>query len=272
KVQQYANIVTGGAVVEVGVVLEDEDSGLYRVPLTVRGQTMNGYVTKDGNLFFPAAVNLADFFDQVNSLGDQGAQEANNEPAQTAPVDVSVDDDPILGKEDAPVTIVEFSDYQCPFCGRFEKDTFPTLKEEYIDTGKVKLIFRDFPLTSIHPYAQKAAEASECADEQGKFWKYHDKLFENQEALTVDDLKKYADDLNLNNNKFENCLDSDSMKEEVKKDTDDGINYGVTGTPAFFINGIILEGAQPFENFKQIIDEELAKVENKDVGTENETK
>ena len=85
-------------------------------------------------------------------------------------------------------------------------------------------------------------------------------------------MKKYADDLNLNNNKFENCLDSDSMKEEVKKDTDDGINYGVTGTPAFFINGIILEGAQPFENFKQIIDEELAKVENKDVGTENETK
>jgi len=271
KVQQYANIVTGGAVVEVGGVLEDEESGLYKVPLTVRGQTMNGYVTKDGNLFFPAAVNLADFFDQVDSLGDEGTQLAN-EPVQTAPIDVSVDDDPILGKEDAPVTMVEFSDYQCPFCGRFEKDAFGKIKEEYIDTGKVKLIFRDFPLTNIHPYAQKAAEASECADEQGKFWKYHDILFENQEALTVDDLKKYADDLNLNNNKFEKCLDSGDMEKEVQKDTDDGINYGVTGTPAFFINGIVLEGAQPFENFKQIIDEELSKIEDKVVGVENGTK
>lgn len=268
KVQQYANIVTGGAVVEVGSVLEDEESGLYKVPLTVRGQTMNGYVTKDGNLFFPAAVNLADFFNQVDSLGDQGTQ-ITNEP--TAPIEASVDDDPVLGKEDAPVTIVEFSDFQCPFCGRFEKDTFPKLKEEYIDTGKVKLVFRDFPLTNIHPYAQKAAEASECADEQGKFWKYHDKLFENQDALTVDDLKKYADDLNLNNNKFEKCLDSDSMKEEVQKDTDDGINYGVAGTPAFFINGILLEGAQPFENFKQIIDDELAKTETKEDSNKTDT-
>jgi len=266
KIQQYANVVTGGAVVDVGNLIEDENN-LYKVPLTVRGQTMNGYITKDGKLFFPAAVDLADFFEKVNSLGTQGDQgaQANSQPSTpSAPIDASVDDDPSLGKEDAPVTIVEFSDFQCPFCGRFEKDTFGKIKEEYIDTGKVKLVFRDFPLTSIHPYAQKAAEASECADEQGKFWKYHDKLFENQEALTVDDLKKYADDLNLNNDKFEKCLDNGDMEKEVQNDIDDGTKYSVTGTPAFFINGVILEGAQPFENFKKIIDEELAKTEIKE--------
>ena len=266
KIQQYANVVTGGAVVDVGNLIEDENN-LYKVPLTVRGQTMNGNITKDGKLFFPAAVDLADFFEKVNSLGTQGDQgaQANSQPSTpSAPIDASVDDDPSLGKEDAPVTIVEFSDFQCPFCGRFEKDTFGKIKEEYIDTGKVKLVFRDFPLTSIHPYAQKAAEASECADEQGKFWKYHDKLFENQEALTVDDLKKYADDLNLNNDKFEKCLDNGDMEKEVQNDIDDGTKYSVTGTPAFFINGVILEGAQPFENFKKIIDEELAKTEIKE--------
>lgn len=273
KVQQYANIVTGGAVVDVGSVIEGEESGLYKVPLTVKGQTMNGYITKDGKFFFPAAVNLADFFEKVNSLGDQGTKgaQANSQPSTpSAPIDVSLDDDPVLGEKNAPVTMVEFSDFQCPFCGQFEKNTFPGIKKEYIDTGKVKLVYRDFPLTNIHPYAQKAAEASECADEQGKYWKYHDKLFENQDALTVDDLKKYADDLNLNNNKFEKCLDSDAMKDEIQKDMSDGESYGVTGTPAFFINGVILEGAQPFENFKKIIDDELSKVKQ-GAGVENET-
>ncbi len=261
KIQQYANIVTGGAIVDVGSISDDGENGLYKVPLTVKGQIMTGYITKDGKLFFPAAVNLDDFFKQVGDIEGKTTELLDNEQVQVPnePVRVSVDDDPVLGDKNAPVIILEFSDFQCPYCGRFESQAFDQIKKDYIDTGKVKFVYRDFPLNSIHPYAQKAAEASECADEQGKYWEYHDKLFENQQALTVEDLKEYAKELKLSIDKFNDCLDSDAMVEEVQKDLSEGESYGVTGTPAFFINGLLLEGAQPFENFKKIIDEELSK-------------
>src|SRR3989344_9399332 len=117
--------------------------------------------------------------------GGTVANSGNKIPSvPTGPVDVSADDDPVLGEKNAKVTIIEFSDFQCPFCSRFRDQTFDQIKSKYIDTGKVKFVYRDFPLTQIHPMAQKGAEASECADEQGKFWEYHDLLFQKQDEWT----------------------------------------------------------------------------------------
>jgi len=181
-----------------------------------------------------------------------------SQPQQPSRAEVGVDDDPIKGSENAPVTIIEFSEYECPFCERFFKQTLPQIEENYIKTGKVRHVFRDFPLSS-HRNAQKAAEASECADEQGKFWEYHDKLFENQNALDINSLKRYAKDLGLDAAKFNECLDSGKMTAEIQKDFADGSRYGVSGTPTFFINEIELVGAQPFSAFEQVIEQELNK-------------
>lgn len=166
------------------------------------------------------------------------------------------DDDPVLGDEDAPVTIIEFSDFQCPFCKRFYDETFDRIKEEYVRTGKVKIVYRDFPL-DFNPDAQKAAEAGECADDQGQFWAMHDMIFDNQENIKVDDLKGYAEDLGLDTEEFNDCLDSGKHTEEVKADLNDGATGGVSGTPAFFIDGELISGAQPFEVFKAVIDAAL---------------
>jgi len=168
----------------------------------------------------------------------------------------STDDDDVKGDADAPVTIVEFSDFECPFCGKFFEETMPQLQSEYVDTGKVKMVFRDFPL-GFHQNAQKASEASECAGDQGKYWEMHDLLFENNNALSIDDLKGYAVDLGLDPAEFDDCLDSGKHEQEVKDDMDAGKAAGVTGTPAFFINGEFLKGAQPFERFKAVIDAKL---------------
>jgi len=176
------------------------------------------------------------------------------------------DDDPVLGNPDAPVTVVEFSDFQCPFCRRLFSDTLPQLKEKYVKTGKVKFVYRDFPL-AFHPMAQKYAEAGECADEQGKFWQMHDKIFEEQgkqgtgtiSGITVDDVKKWAKDLGLDGAGFNNCLDSGKYSEEISKDTSDGQKAGVSGTPATFVNGRLISGAVPFAQFEAAIEEELKK-------------
>ncbi len=125
--------------------------------------------------------------------------------------------------------------------------------------GRIKFVIRDFPLNSIHPYAQKASEATECADDQGKFWEYHDVLYANQNALDVDSLKGYAAELGLDTATFNDCLDSGKHQGEVEKDLQDGRSYGVTGTPAFFINGQLVSGAQPFNSFKAVIDAALGQ-------------
>ncbi|MDO8495284.1 MAG: DsbA family protein [bacterium] len=180
--------------------------------------------------------------------------------------DVSVDDDPVLGHPNATVTIVEFSDFQCPFCRKFWEDAYVQIKKEYIDTGKVKLVFRDFPL-DFHPAAEPSAQAAECADDQGKFWEYHDKIFSAQAlqgqgtvSYGVPELKKWAQETNLNTAQFNQCLDSGKYKEEVSKDLQAGSALGVSGTPTLFVNGRRVIGAQPFATFKAIIDQELAGV------------
>ena len=168
------------------------------------------------------------------------------------------DDDVVQGDANAPVTIVEFSDFQCPYCGRNFEQTYPQIKKLYIDTGKVKYVMRDFPL-NVHPEAQKAAEAAGCAEEQGKFWEMHDKLFSNQQDLSVANEKTWAQEIGLDTKKFGECLDSGKRAAEVQKDIQDGQAYGVSGTPAFFINGVPLVGAQPFAAFQQVIEQELAQ-------------
>jgi protein-disulfide isomerase len=172
-------------------------------------------------------------------------------------VQVSADDDPALGPEDAPVLIVEFSDFQCSFCARFAEETLGQILDTYGD--RVRFVYRDFPITEMHDYAQKAAEATQCANDQGKYWEYSDLLFKNQQALDVDSLKKYAEDLGLNTGAFNECLDSGQYTSEVQKDREEGESYGITGTPTFFINGRMLRGAKPFSAFQAIIEEELAK-------------
>ena len=164
------------------------------------------------------------------AVGGSGDDSAGS--GQPSVVSVSEDDDPVLGNKNAPVTVIEFSDFQCPFCERFYSQTLPLLEQNYISTGKVKLVYRDFPLSSIHPDAQKAAEAAECADEQGKFKEMHDKLFENQNSLSTSSLKSYAAQLGLDAAKFNGCLDSGKYASEVQKDFNDGSAAGVSGTPS----------------------------------------
>lgn len=169
------------------------------------------------------------------------------------------DDDPVLGNPDAPVVIVEFADFQCPFCKRLYEDAEAKVISKYVKTGKAKLVYRDFPLSSIHGMAQKAAEAAECADEQGEFWPYHDLLYDRQNDLSAANFKAWAQELGLDKNKFNECLDSGKYADEVQKDFKDGQTVGVSGTPATFVNGRIITGAVPFEKFEQIIEEELNK-------------
>lgn len=169
------------------------------------------------------------------------------------------DDDPILGNPDAPVTLVEFGDFQCPFCKRLFEAAEKEIIEKYVKTGKVKFVYRDFPLTSIHAMAQKSAEASECADEQDKFWPYHDLLYERQDRLSVENFKAWARELGLNGARFDSCLDTGKYKEEVENDFRAGQQAGVSGTPASFVNGRIITGAVPFAQFETIIEEELNK-------------
>lgn len=190
-----------------------------------------------------------------------------NQPA--LPVAISADDDPVMGNDNAPITIIEFSDFQCPYCARFHAQTLPLLLENYIDSGKVKLVYRDFPLQNIHPNALPASVAAECADEQGKYWQYHDALFENQNQWnnldTIDAIAKfgeYASVLELNQEQFNTCLNTGKYVSEIKNDLDDGREYGIDGTPGFFVGNdklgyVKISGAEPFENFKKIIDSQL---------------
>jgi protein-disulfide isomerase len=182
---------------------------------------------------------------------------------------VSIDDDPVKGDPDAEITVIEFSDFQCPFCSRFYTQTLSQLEENYIDTGKINFVFRDLPLDNLHPNARPVHIAAECADEQGKFWDYHDILFEKQsqwQRLTSAELQttltQYASDLGLQTVNFESCLESQEIADEVNRDALSAASLGITGTPSFFIGNekdgfIKLVGAQPFEAFQGIIDDKL---------------
>ncbi|MEK6890626.1 MAG: DsbA family protein [Nanoarchaeota archaeon] len=168
-------------------------------------------------------------------------------------------DDPVLGDKNAPISIVEFSDFQCPFCERAYSGAVAEFKNsDYFKKGQVNLVFKHFPLNSIHPQAQKAAEASVCASNQGKFWEYHDKLFENQQALDIASLKSYASQLGLDTGKFNKCLDGGEAASKVTKDLAASSAAGGRGTPYFvFVNKNgetqAVSGAVPYANFEAAI-------------------
>lgn len=225
-------------------------------------------------LLIVAAFLIGVLFTQVqflkNGAGTIGganiqATTDTNATAQVAPVNVGNGHLPILGNKNAKVTLVEFSDFQCPFCEQLFKESLPQIKKDYIDTGKVKLVYRQFPLSSLHPNAQKAAEASECANAQGKFWEYHDQLFSNQaewEGLdspgALEKFVAYANNIGLDGEALRECVNSNKMAANVQKDVDEGGKVGVDGTPATFVNGILISGAVPFSDFKTAIDQALA--------------
>lgn len=202
----------------------------------------------------------------TNNIVQQPGSQLPQVPA--APVQVSEDDDPVLGDKDAEVTIIEFSDYQCPFCRKFWQETLPSIDRDYISNGKVKLVYRDFPL-GFHDGAVPYAQAANCAREEGgdeAYYEMHDKIFEEQNILDggsvkstvpyvgAGTLKQWAKDLGYN---IDSCLDSGKYADEIQKDLGEGSASGVQGTPGFFINGRPISGAQPYSVFKQLIDAEL---------------
>ena len=228
------------------------------------GFFVNGYPVSGAQ---PFAV-----FQQVIALAEEGrlaeayqAPPAANNPPVGQPVAVPLSDEPAKGSPDAPITIVEYSDYQCPFCLRHFQETMPQL-QSYIDAGQVRYLFKDFPIHNIHPQAQKAHESARCASEQGgdeSYWQMHDLLFANQERWAnnsnhVDIFKSFAAELALAQAEFDECLDSGRYAEAVNVEVDEGVQLGVRGTPSFFINGQPLVGAQPFSVFQQAIEVLLA--------------
>jgi protein-disulfide isomerase len=241
----------------------------------IAGAILLGSLIVSGAILFSRGVSLKTFDADVPIVqqpdGNPAAiQPKDNQP--TGPVKVSVDNDPVLGDKNAPLTLIEFSDYECPFCKRAFTDVLPELKKAYIDTGKVKFVYRDFPL-SFHANAEKEAEAAECARSQSNdatYFKFHDQIFTKTTAggtgLALTELPVIAKNLGLNVNQFQQCLDSGKFKDEVAKDIADGSAAGVSGTPSWIIGtsskdgqieGQLIVGAQPFSAFKTIIDEKL---------------
>jgi len=191
------------------------------------------------------------------------------QPPLPANVVLTIDDDPIKGDRKASLVLVEFGDFQCPFCARYFRDTFPEIEKQYITTGKLKYVFRDFPITGVHKDALKAAEAVGCALDQGKFWELHDRLFGNQTTLEPNNLVQHAQAVGLDVTKFQQCLDNDKYIDEVRNDFADGKRAGMMSTPTFFLGRTepnsakvtvlaVIVGAKPFATFKTAIDDALA--------------
>ncbi|MEM3113129.1 MAG: thioredoxin domain-containing protein [Candidatus Pacearchaeota archaeon] len=251
EIQNFVN----SQLIDNTAIVQDvkKESGIYVATIVLDGQNVPLYFTTDGK-FISQGAPLESI---IGSNKIQQKNTGNNN--QEKFVDASEDDDAVLGNKNAPVTIIEFSDFQCPFCERFFSESFPQIKSKYIDSGKVKLVYRDFPL-NFHPMAQKAAEAAECVRSKGRdeaFWKMHDKIFENQDSLSETNLKKWAKELGYD---IDSCLDNGEKTQEVLKDLSDGTSYGVSGTPSFFINGKMIEGAVPYQIFESEIENALASV------------
>jgi len=195
----------------------------------------------------------------AQTAADQQAAEAANAQQQQQEVrryDVPIDDDPILGPDSAKITIIEFSDYECPFCQKWVMEVMPRIFEKYGD--QVRIVYRDYPLIGLHDNAAPAAEAANCANDQGNYWPYHDLLFSGQRRLGRETFEAYAQELKLDMNEFKACLDDRRHQKEVEADYNYASELGVQSTPTFFINGLALVGAQPFEVFERVIDMELA--------------
>jgi protein-disulfide isomerase len=251
---------------------------LISAPPSVRGQTSSAAPPKADD---PATAGIRADLDKVReelaamrgelrSLRELLQRLAAPPPQAAARVaaTVTTGDNPSLGRRDAPVTIVEFSDYQCPFCRQFVSTTLPAIKSAYVDSGKVRYVFRDFPIDHIHPYARKASEAARCAGDQGKYWQMHDLLFQNQQSLAPEQLPGLGSKLGLDATAFNACLSSSKYASAIQQNFGDGSAAGVRGTPSFVIGrtrpddrveGVLVVGARPLTDFRQEIDRLLSE-------------
>ena len=223
------------------------ENGIYKVLVNInQGALVNSaevYLTRDGKLMIVG-----------NVYETEGLQEG---PSRT---EFELDGSELsIGDPNAPVTVIEFSDLQCPFCKKFYDSTLKDLKTNYIDTGKVYFVYKHFPL-SFHPSAKIASEATECANEQDVWYEYHEKIYDSQNGdFGVNELKQWAIGIVSDTSAFNECLDSGKYSDKVDADFNEGQSVGVSGTPASFVNGIFVSGAQPYSNFKNLIDLELSK-------------
>ena len=256
-------------VVEEEVISITEESGgtAFASPGSAKGVFVNPYVLSAaivGVALIVAGFVISGKGNSAGTVKSGLAPTASTLPVAPQPpapgqkIAVTWRDTPIINKN-AKVQLLEFGDFQCPFCGRFFTDSFLQIKKKYIDTGKVAYQHRDYPLP-FHQNAQKAHEASRCALEQSekKYWELHDWMYQNQNTLEVSSLKAQAKTMGLALAKFDQCLDSGKYAAAVKKDYDAGSGYGVSGTPSFFVDGELVVGAQPYATFEQKIDAALA--------------
>ncbi len=224
---------------------------------------INGHMIS-GLLPYEQFVPIIDALIAEAESGALPANVATVTPTPTPNTDFNIANAATKGSPDAPVTIVEFSDFQCPFCQRYFKQTYAKIMENYVDTGKVYYVFKNFPLTSIHPQAVGAANAAACAGDQGSFWPMHDLLFEHQDQWAGNNkanevFMSFADQIGLDKDVFQSCLENEQFSDVIFADLQEGVAAGVTGTPAFFINGKLLSGAQPYEAFVQMIEQALGQ-------------
>lgn len=224
----------------------------YAIPFSI---ILAGVIVASA-IVFTNRTNIAD----IAGTGKQLAAAQTGSTLKPADMQALGQNAPMLGDPRAPVTVVEFADYQCPFCGRFYQTTEKSIIDTYVKTGKVKFVFRDFAF--LGEESSLAAQAARCAGDQGKYWQYHDYLFdhqngENEGSFAASHLKIFAQTLGLATSQFNNCLDSGTHKKEVEDDTALGRKFGVNGTPSSFVNGAMITGAVPFNEFDQKIKEAL---------------
>jgi protein-disulfide isomerase len=229
-------IIVGSVLISLSILM---GTGVIKI----KGYTPTGMAAQTGNPVAPT--------------------QAQAQPTVAPIVDVEPGHFPIKGNKDAKVTIIEFADFRCPFCEKIYTDTIPQIMKDYVDTGKAKFAYRQFAF--LGPASTTAANAAECANEQGKFWEFHDNLFDNQppesdvSIFTTDKLTSIAQGLGVNASQFKSCLESTKYNDKVTQDMTDGQAAGVTGTPTLFINGQSIVGAQPYSAIKAIIDQKLAE-------------
>ena len=247
----FAAYVIGGSILLGAIILSASMLYIFKG----LSQPLNSAISAAGN----TAQNTP--AQQPSSPSQQPVAAQQPAAAAGTPVKITLKPNtPYLGSSNAKVTVVEYADYECPFCEQFFKTVFSDLKTKYIDTGKIKFVYQDFAF--LGPDSNTAAEASHCAADQNKFWQYHDYLFSNQGPegsgwATADHQKQFASTLGLNTSQFNSCLDGGKYKQEVLDETAAGRSYGVSGTPTVFINGTPIVGAEPAANFEQAIDAAL---------------
>jgi protein-disulfide isomerase len=230
------------------VVFEKSHFYAILVVLAFAAGILTGYVAWGRDVTVPAAA--------ASQPAGEAAEATEAPQPRYVRYDIPTEGYPSLGPEDAEIVIVEFSDFQCPYCQRFHQQTFPDLLAAY--PGKIRFVYRNFPLPpSMHPDAMSAAVAALCAGDQNSYWEYHDKLFDGN-ALGEETYLQYAEELGLNLEEFTACLSSGKHDEFIERDMEFSTNLGVQSTPTFFVNGLAVVGAQPLSSFTQLIDKELA--------------